>query len=171
MTTRLLFLLAVVGATVAPGCAAMELGTERPLGAVNYAEAFSAARTVMGQYFTVAVADAEDGLIQSTPQPLAGGALGAGATRQLVQVRLRRVEGQVVAYALVSVQRQATAAMQQMARGDLTYDGPPRQTPAQLEAATTPQQNESWILERRDRELELKILSDIDSALRSKEGR
>jgi hypothetical protein len=85
-------------------------------------------------------------------------------------VRLRRAGGEIVAYATVSVQRQATAAMRQMALGDIAYDGPPRQTPAQLEAATTPEQNESWITERRDRELELKILSDIHNALRSKEG-
>jgi carbohydrate-selective porin OprB len=167
---RLIFLLAAAGMLIASGCAAMEFGTERSLGAVDYTEAFNAARTVMGQYFTVAVADADSGVVQSAPQPLAGGALGSAPTRQLARVRLRRVGGQVVAYASVSVQRQATAAMRQMARGDITYDGPPRQTPAQLEAATTPEQNESWITQRRDRELEFKILSDIQNALRSKEG-
>jgi hypothetical protein len=171
MITKCSLLTAAAAALLASGCATMEVGTERPLGDVQYAAAFDAARTVMGQYFTVASADTDSGVILSAPRPMAGNVLSGGPLRQIARVRICRAEGGVVAYAAVNVQRQSSEAMQQMARGDLSADGPPHQTPAQLEGATTPQQNESWLTERRDRELEFKILNDIQSALGAKGGK
>ncbi|MGA2266396.1 MAG: hypothetical protein ABSH10_08210 [Phycisphaerae bacterium] len=165
MITKCSLLTAAAAALLASGCSTMEVGTQRPLGNVQYAAAFDAARTVMGHYFTVALADTDSGVILSTPRPMAGGVLAGGPLRQTARVRICRAEGGVVAYATVNVQRQSSVAMQQMARGDLTDDKPPYQTPAQLEGATTPQQNDLWLTERRDRELEFKILNDIQNAL------
>jgi hypothetical protein len=137
------------------GCANVEVGTERSLGAVGYTEAFDAARTVMGQYFTVASADVDNGRIEAAPNPLPGRPL-------------RRGDGTVTAYASVTIQRQSTAAARQLAWPAGVYDGPPNQTPAQMEAATTAEQNETWMTERRDRTLEQQILTDLANALRGR---
>ncbi len=165
MMTRSMLIVAVAGASILAGCAAAEVGTERSLGAVSYTDAFNAARAVMGQYFTVASADVDNGVIESAPQLVAGRPLGGGQGRQIVTVRLRRGDGTVTAYAAVMIQRQSSAAARQLAWPTGVYDGPPHQTPAELEAATTAEQNEAWITERRDHALEHQLLTDIHDAL------
>ena len=166
MTTRGMLVVAAAGVSILAGCAGAEVGAKRSLGTVNYTQAFDAARTVMGQYFTVASADADGGLIESAPKPLMGRVLGGKEGRQVAAVWLRKMDGTVTAYALVTIQRQASVAARQLAWPAGVYDGPPHQTPAELEAATTAEQNESWITERRDRALEQQLLTDIDNALR-----
>jgi hypothetical protein len=170
MRTTGILIVAAAGVAFLAGCAATEVGTERSLGAVNYSEAFDAARKVMGQYFTVASADVDNGRIEAAPQPLAARALGPGPGRQMATLRLRRGDGTVTAYALVTIQRQASASAKRLAWPAGVYDGPPNQTPAQLEAATTAEQNEAWMTERRDRELEQQLLADIDKALHGASG-
>lgn len=169
MTIRdgLILIAVLAGASLLAGCATVDVGTERSLGAVKYDDAFSAARTVLGQYFTVASADADSGIIEAVPQPVAGRRL-SGATRQIATVKLRRSDTAVTAYAMVAVQRQSTAAARQLATPPGSYDGPPHQTPGELEAATTAEQNEAWMTERRDRALEEQILADIVNALQGR---
>lgn len=168
MTTRGMLVVAAASVSILAGCAGVEVGTKRSLGAVDYPKAFDAARTVMGQYFTVASADADSGLIESAPKPLAGRVLGGKESRQTAAVRLRRTDGMVTAYAVVTIQRQASVAARQLAWPAGAYDGPPHQTPGEMEAATTAEQNETWITERRDRTLEQQLLTDIDNALRGR---
>lgn len=165
MVTKSMLVVAAVGASILAGCAAGEVGTERSLGAVSYGDAFNAARAVVGQYFTVASADVDNGVIESAPQLVAGRPLSGGRSRQIATVRLRRGDGTVTAYAAVMIQRQSSAAARQLAWPTGVYDGPPHQTPADLEGATTAEQNEAWIIERRDRALERQLLTDIDDAL------
>jgi len=168
MTSKGMLIMAAAGAVLLGGCAAAEVGAGRSLGAVSYTEAFDAARKVMGQYFTVASADVDTGRIEAAPQPIAGRPLGGGPGRQMATLRLRRGDGTVTAYALVTIQRQSSASARRLAWPAGVYDGPPNQTPAQLEAATTAEQNEAWMTERRDRTLEQQLLADIENALRGR---
>lgn len=170
MTTRDVLLVVVAGLPILAGCAGTEIGSERSLGAVTYAQAFDAARAVMGQYYSVASADPETGVIRSVPKPLAAGVLSGGPGRQVATVRVRPTDGTVVASATVTIQRQTSAAARQMGWPAGVYDGPPNQTPAELEAATTADQNESWISQRRDRGLEEQLLADIHKALYPQAG-
>ena len=168
MLAKIAVLMAAAVIVLLSGCAQVEPGTEQILGQVTYAEAFDAARTVMNQYFTVALADPGEGLIRSAPKELRGRVLGGGVGRQVATVRIRQEPQGIVARATVNVQRQGSSALRMVSPQAGASGEPPRQTPAELEAATTPEQNESWITERRDRGLEQRILSDILNALRPK---
>jgi len=145
------------------GCAQVDMGSDRNLGRVPYNEAFRVARGVMAQYFAVAMADQSGGVIQTQPRTVAPGegALTPAGQRQIATLRLSREGDDVVAYAKVELQQRGVA----LKRQEALTGGPPSQTPAELEAATTPEQNEYWVTRRRDRGLEGRILADIYSAL------
>ncbi len=162
-------ILVTLAAAFLAGCTQAELGTERALGPVQYADAFRAARTVTAQYFTVASADRSSGVIKSAPKTVAPDMALGSAERQLATITVRQRGSVMTAYAMVEIQRQGVAMKRHVGFAEV-YDGPPSHTPAEREAATTPEQNEYWITRRRDRALENKILTDIYRALHGEGG-
>ena len=149
------------------GCA-QPIGRARPLGEVSYEAAFATAREVMAQYFSIESADPQTGVIRSRPKPIRARAdrlLGGSPARQVATMRLRRDGRQVVAHLAVAVQRPGSAAHRQMRMNADNYSSVPNQTPAQVEAATTPDQNESWRTDKYDRVMEQKILTQIHRSL------
>ena len=144
------------------GCASKTPGTSRSLGDVDYDEAFAASRQVMAQYFPLAQIDEQKGLIISQPTPLAQQRLvGGSQVRQVAQVRLHREPSTVVIQASVQVQRQSAAMFRQMRSAGA--DSASLMTPAELEAATTADQNEVWTVLRQDQPLEARLLEQIFS--------
>jgi len=147
MTRTGLLAAACMTAGILGGCA-QPIGRARPLGEVSYEAAFATAREVMAQYFARA-----DRLLGGSP------------ARQVATMRLRRDGRQVVAHLAVAVQRPGSAAHRQMRMNVDNYSSVPNQTPAQVEAATTPGQNESWRTDRYDRVMEQKILTQLHRSL------
>ena len=94
--------------------------------------------------------------------------LGASPARQLATLRLRKEDGQVVAQATVALQRQGSDIHRQINPAAGSYDSVANRTPAELEAATTPQQNEAWVTERYAHDLERKMLADLYRLLHPK---
>ena len=61
----------------------------------------------------------------------------------------------------VAVQRQRSQIRRQMQQVGSNYDSVPNKTPAEDQAATTIEQNQSWEVKDYDHELENKILNDL----------
>ena len=157
-------LLSTISAGLLVGCSEAMPGTTRTLGDVKYESAFQAARKVMSQYFSVASADAEAGLITSRPKDLPMPKdilLGGSPRRQVAKLRIDRKDGQLVARASVAVELLGSVLNRRMQTVGEDYDTVPTETPAELEAATTPQQNQSWRVEKYDHAIERAILADL----------
>jgi len=143
------------------------------LGPVAYDKAFSTAQEVVAQYFPVDSADAESGVILSRPvyaEPSRLGATGSAPDRQFAEMTLRADGRYVVATLSVAVQREGSAAYRTFRGRQENYSGMPNQTPADLEGATTPRQNDVWETYRYNRMLERTILRDLDRLLRPPAG-
>jgi len=152
------------------GCSPSLPGTGRTLGAVNYETAFAAGRRVMSQYFSVLPGGAESGLLQTRPMsakagPAGGIGLGSADRRKVATLRLSRRGEVVMAHLSIQVQGQRKDVFRQLRHDDQAYTSVPNQTPAQEEAATTPEQNDVWRNVGRDRKLERQILGEIYQAL------
>ena len=152
------------------GCSPSLSGTSRTLGAVNYETAYAASRRVMSQYFSVLPGGPETGVLQSRPaQAKAGpsGTMGLSSTdrRKVATLRLSRQGEIVIANLHVEVQGQRKDSFRQLRHDDQAYSSVPNQTPAQEEAATTPEQNDVWRSVGRDQKLERQILNEIHQAL------
>lgn len=166
--TRYILLVAAMVTGLLTGCVQQATGTRRPLGAVEYEPAFAKAQLVMAQYFSIASVRADEGIIKSRPEPVqvpAKGFLSGRPCRKLATLQLYMVGKQVVANVSVAVQRQGLSVRRQMQVADGNYDSVPNETPAQIEAATTPEQNEGWWTESYDKVLEHRILHDLYKAL------
>jgi len=168
-----IFLVAILGCQkgnllnegLAPGQA-----TSRNLGDTSYQQAYAAGREVLGQYFSIAPDQsiAGAGVIKSRPKDgLDAGRdrlLGSSPARQIATLQIVQEGPCVVAQVQVMQQRQGAAAQQRMGYSQErhNYSGNPgNETPADLDAATTPQQNESWSNEKRRRDVEAQILDDL----------
>jgi len=163
-----LTLIISAGLAIIAGCSEPVPGRSRDLGAVNYDDAFAAASKAVSQYFSIESADPAGGLITSRPKPAdAPGErlLGASPARKLAVVRIRRRGDRVIAHASVALQRQGSAVFRQSSPPAENYEGLPYQTPAQLEGATTAEQNQAWRTERYDHPLEITILDDLYKSL------
>lgn len=167
-----LIILAAVG--MFAGCSQDMASTSRVLGDVPYGQAFAAGKQVMGNFFPVASADRNSGVITSRPKSLTlrserlvtglVGMSGAPA-RRIATLRLRQSRGSIIAFASVEIQRQDSAVHRQRGADLENYDSVPNETPADLEAASSPGQNELWRTCRHDRAMEEKILSAVYTAL------
>ena len=170
----LIMVLAAAVAAVVAGCSEQTPGTTRLLGPVGYEEAFATARDTMSQYFSVEDADVDTGDIVSRPKPVdlpGERALGGDSpARQLAVINIRRRGSQIRAHASVAIQRQAQASFRHMSTFNEDYDTVPDMTPAEVEAATTPEQNQAWNIERYDHALERKMLADIQEALKGSQA-
>ncbi|HUT01612.1 MAG TPA: hypothetical protein VM031_04100 [Phycisphaerae bacterium] len=158
----------LVAAFLAGGCNQPTPGSSMPLGQVDYTSAFASARETMAQYFSVESANPVTGEITSRPKAVEAGnerLLGGSPARQVASMRLQQEGKQVVAYATVALQRQGSAALRQIRPGADDYDSVPNQTPAEVEGATTIEQNESWRTQGYAHDVERKMLADLRRAV------
>lgn len=148
-------------------------GSTRTFAYGNYSEAFGSARTIMSQRFTVLDADQDTGIIRCAPQPITAGndrIIGASPSRQVASMRIQGRGGQIEAICIIEQQRQTDEVLRnQPVVGD-NYSGVPHQTPAQIDAATTSEQNDTWETVRTDTMLENQILNALRDALNAKSG-
>lgn len=168
MNRYAIVLVAVILAAFIGGCTDVSQFPERSMGNVNYIQAVDTARTVMAQYYTVAKVDADAGEIKSLPKRIEPGVMG-GPMREIATIYLRKEHGEVVAYAHVQVQLRGSKGLETPGSGAKgTYSSVPNQTPAEVEAATTAEQNEEWVNERENTSMAYKLLNDIYDALHGK---
>jgi hypothetical protein len=181
MKRSMMFAAVVALAVVSVGCGGIEqglapgAGTSRAMGDVSYQQAFAAGRQVMGQYFPLDAAktDAARGTIHSRPKTVQAGnerILGGTPARQLAEMRITQQSGVVSAQVLVRQQRQGSSVSRHMGysreRDPAQYTGNPGDvSPAQLDAATTADQNENWQDEKPRHDIEAAILNDLYQAL------
>ena len=167
-----LLLIAAVG--MFAGCSQDMASSSRVLGDVPYGQAFAAGKQVMSNFFPVASADLHSGVITSRPKSvnlrserLVTGLVGMAGSpaRRIATLKLRQSRGTVIAFASVEIQRQDSAVHRQRGADLENYDSVPNVTPADLEAASSPGQNELWRTCRRDRTMEEKILSAVYATL------
>lgn len=151
------------------GCGPMATGTERNLGPVSYPIAYAAARDVMSQHFAIEYSDTDTGVIKSYPKKIGeekNRLLGSTSAREEATLRLTRSGGDVLARLTIAMQcAEGEAAMTSWTSDKENYSGVANQTPAQMNAATTSEQNDSWRRERYDHTLERKMLDELAKAL------
>lgn len=142
-------------------------GTTRRLGDASYQQAFATARMVLKQYFPIAEANPNTGLIRTRPRAVEAGndrILGGSPARQVATLELTRENGLIVAQLLVMQQRQGSTPRRVMGYSQERYNysgNPGDETPADIEAATTSEQNESWQNEKPRHDVEVQILDDL----------
>jgi hypothetical protein len=162
---------ALAAASVLVGCNQPLPGSSRSLGAVDYTSAFAAGNEVMAQYFSVESSNPQTGIITSRPKAVEAGherLLGGSPARQVATLRIRSEGKEVVAYATVALQRQGGAVFRTMPPVAENYSSVPHQTPAERDAATTVEQNESWTTHSYLHDVELKVLQDLLRAVQPK---
>ena len=165
---RFTFFAAVLGLGLLAGCdAGSAPGTTRMLGSVEYETAFRTARTVLARHFSVETAEPTTGVITTRPEEIENrpaGLIGItqGQTRQVATLRVQRAGGQVMARLAIAVQTLGNPGVrrQVFGTGD-NYDSVPNQSPSEMEAATTTEQNEEWATRRFDARREADILNEI----------
>jgi hypothetical protein len=146
-------------------------GSTRTFNYGNYGDAFLTARQVMGEQFIIVLADQDDGIIKCAPQPIENAQdrlLGSTPTRQVASMQLKRRGGQIIAICTVEQQREAGVVLRQQPLVGDNYSSVPNETPAQIDAATTPEQNDSWETLRTDTMLENQLLNSLRDALNAK---
>lgn len=163
MNLKVLLPLALLAGACAAGCSQESPGTVRFLGNVEKAAAFAAAKDVMSQYYPIAQADPDLGIIKCVPSDAKGPGerlLGASPMRHQAQLELIRSQGGMSARVAVIVQRQGGSIHRAAATSD-SYSGVNNQSPADMDAATTTEQNESWQTTGYSYETQRKILEDL----------
>ncbi|MCD4824451.1 MAG: hypothetical protein K8S55_07580 [Phycisphaerae bacterium] len=148
-------------------------GTTRGMGNVSYPQAFAAARQVMSQYYSIdpTKTNVNDNMIVCRPKNTDASRerlLGSSPARQVARMHIFQKGGQIVARVLVMQQRQGSHARRRMTYStDRTnYSGDPgSETPGDLDAATTSEQNVSWTNEKPLHDIESNILADLYKSL------
>jgi hypothetical protein len=153
---------AMLAATV--GCSQTQPGSSISLGLVDKDLAFTTAKDVIAQYYPIQSADPEAGTIQCQPAAAKDRQerlLGASPTRDVATCQIYKAEdGQVMATVAVAVQQLGSSGFR-AAGNQGSYSGVPNETPAQMEAATTPEQNQTWKTLDYSASTQRKILDDI----------
>lgn len=166
MLRHLTVLPLLLGLGLLIGCdAGQSPGTTRMLGSVNYDKAFQTARQVLGRHFDVRSAEPVTGVITTLPEggsDRPAGVLGltTGEVRRLATLRLTPSGNEVAALLAVQIQTASPAPVQRFDVG-ANYDGVPNQSPSELEAATTTDQNVRWQTSRYDTRMEIQILNEL----------
>jgi hypothetical protein len=156
-------------------------GSTRTLGDVSYAHAYATGREVLAQYYPLdpVKTNVDTGTIQSRPKVLSGAGqdrlLSASAARHIATLRIFQENGLVSAQIVVEQQRQGSDARSQMGysteRMSENYSGNPGElSPAEMEAATTLEQNQTWLHDKDRHDIEATILQDLYNALHGKRG-
>ena len=169
MKSILIAAIAIVAGSLITGCGPMATGTERNLGPVSYPIAYAAARDVMSQHFSIEYSDVDSGVIKCYPKNIGAEKnrlLGSTTAREEATLRLTRSSGDVLARLTIAMQcAEGEAAMTPWTSNKENYSGVGNETPAQMNAATTSEQNDSWRRERYDHSLERKMLDELAKAL------
>jgi len=156
--------LVLIAVSCLSGCSRPMPGASMSLGRVDYDQAFQAGRETLAQHFPAVQVDRRLGVITTSPIPLdelQARLLTPAATRKVATFRLKRERSEIIANLEVALQRQDSSAASHLARMTMRYDPCPTQTPAELEAASTAEQVETWTTFRRDRQLEHAILQQL----------
>ncbi len=144
-------------------------GTSRTIHFADYPQAFGESRKVLAQYYAVETTDQDEGLIICKPLVLADGPrdriLNSSRTRQVASIRITQRGGQMTLTCRVELQRQISDIYSQLPQDSGTYSSVPNNTPADVEAATTPAQNDTWETYSTDVATERDILNDIIARL------
>ncbi len=144
-------------------------GTSRTIHFANYPQAFGESRKVLTQYYTIESTDQDEGVIVCKPLVLTEGArdriLNASRTRQVASIRINQRGGQMTLTCRVELQRQISDIYSQLPQDSGTYSSVPNNTPADVEAATTPAQNDTWETYGTDIATEKDILNDVIARL------
>ncbi len=163
--------LSVVAVVTMAGCASMTPGRSRDLGQVNYQDAYGTAREIFRDHFPIATEDPVTGVIvsqpvaaEATPERLLGGGSDA---RKVATLRIRRENGRVVAQLAVAIERRGGEIYHRSVIDRENYDSVPDETPAQRDAAVTPEQSDVWEVRGYDHTAERQILAEIHRALTS----
>ena len=167
-------LIVLVAAAMLAGCSQQMSGSSRVLGQVSFDKAFATSKEVMSSLFPVATADRYTGVITSRPKALDLRSerlvsrftrMRGSPARRIATLRLRQSARGVIAFASVEIQRQDSPVHRHLGADMENYDSVPNKTPAELEAASTFEQNELWRTQRRDRAMEQRILSAVYAKL------
>lgn len=176
-------LLAVLTVAMIAGCQKGDIlneglapnqATSRMLGDTSYQQAYATGRQIMAQYFSVdpAKSTAGSGIVRCRPKEVLDAGrdrlLGDSPARQIATLQIVQEGPAVTALVQVMQQRQGSAPERQMGYSQERYNynmNPGNTSPGDSEAATTPQQNETWNNEKRRRDLEGQILQDLYSRL------
>ena len=171
---------AATAAAFLAGCGVSEPGTTRDLGAVKYEAALAASREALSRHFSLLPSEPGSGTLTTRPKAVepdaarlprradvSRGLIGftAAGRRETATLRLLREADRVVAHLAVTVEQQGNPVYRSMPQPDREYSSVPNLTPAQEEAATTPDQTDVWRVVGRDRSLEHTILTEIYQAL------
>jgi hypothetical protein len=161
----------LLAAAFMTGCSIPNPGTVRLLGDVNYDAAFDTAKQVFAKYYSIESVDADKGVIVSSPKEEEGpsGRIFASRTRvrEIATMRLTRTSTGVAAQVSVEVQKLGTDAIRQTTLTGENYSQLPDKSPAQGEAATTYEQNQTWFFDHYNKGEEGKVLADLYTALHS----
>jgi hypothetical protein len=173
---RITLLLAVGALAIVAGCGDDTAGpvaesfAGRPLGQVRFDDAFAAAQAVISDHFEIESANPNTGTIKCRPRVVEGtGEQILSRNHEMRQEAtfhlLQSPDGTIRAKATILVQRQEQEVERTFNQGVESYSSVPNQSPAQVEAATTPQQNQKWQTIRHASDLENTILTELYKAL------
>jgi hypothetical protein len=151
------------------GCAESP-GTTRDLGAVSYEMAFVTARDVIGRHYDIAHSDPATGRVETVAKPVEpgpAGVLGGSVrdAREQATLQLRREGERVTARLAVALQRRRSSISRRMTLAEEDYSGVPNKTPAEIDAATTTEQNQTWQTERYLAHRQRALLTEIYRAV------
>ena len=174
MTRHRWLIVGVLAILVLSGCNIRTPGMTQLMGEIRYETAFATGREVFSQYFSVDPegTDPATGVIKARPKPIEAGnsrLLGGSPARQIATLRIRRDGKNILAHVVVETQRQGAEIYRHMGTGEENYDSVPNKPPSELDAATTPEQNEAWRTQGYDHDMERKILEDLYLALNPKQ--
>lgn len=124
--------------------------------------AFAAAEGAVADYFQVASADANLGVITFLPSEYTR--IGGARMRRVGRLGVYKTGNTVVASVQIEIQRYLTPNMRAMSH-TLSPDDRPGLTPIQEEGGLTPAQQEYWNPEGRDSRMEAEILQRIAEAV------
>jgi hypothetical protein len=144
--------------------------TSRMMGDTSYQQAYAAGQEVLAQYYSIDPdkSSAGSGVVKSRPKDILDAGrnrlLGNSPARQIATLQIVQEGPAVTALVQVMQQRLGSAPERQMGYSQerRNYNMNPGDVgPGDVEAATTPQQNEMWTNEKRRRDLEGQILDDL----------
>jgi len=142
----------------------------RSMGDTTFQHAYAEGREVLAQYYPIDPdkSDPGNGIITSRPKDVLNAGrdrlLGDSPARQIATIQIIQEGPLVTALVQVMQQRQGSSPERHMGYSQERHNytmNPGAQGPGDLEAATTPQQNENWMNEKRRRDLENQILDDL----------
>jgi hypothetical protein len=146
---------------------------------VSYRTAFAAAEQALQRYFVIETRNPAAGILRARPVEskldssgtrIISDAMGGSRTgRQLAEMRVQQEGPDVDVSCRVLIQELETERFRMAERQRGVYDQP-TDTPAEVEAGTTSEQNAVWVNRARNRELERRILETVDQLVNAEKS-